>query len=217
MNNHRAAACALLLAGLILSASLVRGHSARSTIPPDLSLRPAGGQFLPPLRAANLLLQQREDTLILDFRREDLFRLYHLPGSLSGKDLNDPGLPGRLTGRRFVLVVGNSDEEARELATAGHERFPKQRWFALQGGVRAWYLAFELPVALFRDDPTPAEYEQRLALVRHHLLQQTSAPPTVLDALAELARLDIRPDALYAAPTRSLSGGTNKKISGGCE
>lgn len=218
MSNRIAGIFALLLGLLIMAGSLSRGHVAHSTTLPVLTLKPAGEVSLSPLRAADLLLRHGEKTIVLDLRSEPEFMLYHLPDSARIDGLADPGLPEIIADKGFILLVAATDQEAATSIAEGQSRFPDQRWLHLQGGARAWYLAFELPVGLFNDKPLPAGYEAALATVRTHLLTSAAGDSTVaLSALAELARLNVTPDALGSGKARSTAGANKKKIGGGCE
>jgi hypothetical protein len=86
----------------------------------------------------------------------------------------------------------------------------------LPDGARAWYLALELPVPLFSDQPAPDGYAVALARARSWL----SAPgpqgqAEALEAVQALAKAGYQPDLLQAGKKKAASGG-KKKISGGC-
>ncbi len=200
------------LALLYALGALATGHTVHSRPPADLQATPEAP--LDAWKAAARLLQA-PDTRVVDLRTPEAFRRYHLPGALNLGSGEAARLPGPL------LLVADGDEAAAEAARELRARTPGREVFWLAGGVRAWYLAFELPVPLFSDGPVPPGYDGDLARVKAALaapaLAAPAGDPEARQALDRLARANLQPTLLQPkGRPRPAAGGSARKISGGC-
>lgn len=195
------------LALLYALGALATGHAVHSRPPAGLQAAPEA-----PLDAWKVAarLLQAPDTRVVDLRAPEAFRRYHLPGALNLGAGEAAGLPGPL------LLVAEGDEAAAEAARELRARTPGREVFWLAGGVRAWYLAFELPVPLFSDSPVPPGYDGDLARVKAALAAPPGGPEA-RQALERLARANLQPTLLQPkGRPRPAAGGAARKISGGC-
>jgi len=201
---------ALVGLGLVyMLLALISGHEARAEPPEDLS---AGADAaLDVYRAAALVVNGAR---VVDVREAGDFERAHLPGAVSqpGADADELGAGAG----QPLLVIGGRDEATRKLVAEARAATPKAEVHFLRGGMRPWFLTFDLPVALFSAKPPPHGYEAALGAVRG-FLRAPSEPgrAAASEALQTLARLDYRPDLLGQAK-KTKAAKKRKKISGGC-
>lgn len=214
--NHRKAALALVAAaGLYMGASLATGRSARAEVPPDLTPGPAD-LSVDVWRAAAALVEAAGGAAVLDVRPAEAFARYHLPGAVSLPGASPDDVARRAGGRPFVLVYAGKDDVAERLVREARRGAPDARIHFLAEGARAWYLAFDLPVPLFSEQPPPDGYGEALERVERFLARpDPAARPATLESLRLLARAAYAPDLLRSG-AKAKATGAKKKIAGGC-
>lgn len=201
------------LAALVAGGSLAKGHNARANA--LLPLKADAERSLDLWKALDLLVRE-PGTRILDRRPPDSYAAWHIPGSVNLPGAGEAELRQALSQAPAVLMVATQDIVADEAVAAVRTAQPNARVHALKDGPRAWYLALELPVGMFREEAAPAGYAEALATLKAHLAQP--APKTrdaALEALQTLARLNVQPTLLKAGKKAAPAGGA-KPLAGGC-
>jgi hypothetical protein len=211
--NSRVGAGALVgLAALYLVASLAAGKKVRSEPLPDLTAAEAG---LDAWRAAAAMVDGTR-AVVVDTRAQEELQFYRAMGTTSLPGAGVGELRNLAKAHGAVVVASAKEEEARELVAKARAQDPQGRYHYLQGGLRAWYMAWELPVALFADAAPPRGYNDALATVRAFLREPAgAATPAVLEAVQEVARMGYVPTGVGGA-AKGTAAGKRKKLSGGC-
>jgi hypothetical protein len=213
-NSKWGAAVLIGLAALYLLLSLVTRRSAASDRPTDLSASDAG---LDVWKAAALLVREGGKVAVVDLRPMDRFDLYHVPRSRNvargdAADVAKLGFSGD-----YVLIIAEQDKDAEEVAAGLAKVDRSKHVHFLKDGVRAWYLAFELPVALFSDKPSPHGWDDAMATVRAwQAAGESRNAAEVLAALGTLSKAGYEPSMLQGRKPAAPSGASRKKITGGC-
>jgi len=212
--NSRVAAAILIGLGFVHAAlGLVLGRSARAEAPPDLGAA-AAEAGLDAWKAAALLVET--EAWLVDVRPRDAFAAYHLPGATSLPGAGAGQLTERLGAHPVIVVYAEKDEVARRLVAEARLAAPGARIHYVVDGARAWYLAFDLPVALFAEAAPPDGYRDALRAVKGWFLYRgTRTRGTTVEALRTLARVNYQP-SLLGARRKAASGGQRNKIGGGC-
>ncbi|MCP4605232.1 MAG: rhodanese-like domain-containing protein [Proteobacteria bacterium] len=211
-----------LLAGLgliYMISSLATGRSARAEAPPDLD----GYEFFTEMKiwqAAYYLVQGQGRTKVIDLRSEKEFARYHIPGSYN-KPGADTDSIAELAKKGRIFLVAAKDEQATKMAAILRSSSGLKNIHYIKGGVRTWYLTFELPVPLFSDKEAPFEYEKALAIVRAHFSDNGASNKggdmkQVSEAIRTLAGLGYEPTLLKKTGKSKSSNKKRKKIAGGC-
>ncbi len=211
--NSRIVAAALIsLAALYMVLSLAMGRSASAEPLPDLSLK-AADAGIGVWKAAGAAL---DGALFVDVRSPAKFARYHVKSAVNVPDA-DPAALRAAAKSREVIVVAPKDDDAQRRVAAARAADPNGKYFYLQNGVRDWYLTFELPVAMFNDQPAPRGYDEALASLKTAMAShdQTQRERGRM-ALFDLVRMNYQPTLLKSAGTAAAAGGARKKISGGC-
>ncbi len=195
------------LAAIYLIASLALGRSATAEPPPDLALK-AADAGIDVMKSVGATL---DGATFVDVRGPAEFAAYHIPGSVQVA-------PDDVATRKgTVIVVASRDAEAQKIVGAARVANPQGRYFFLKSGVRDWYTTFELPVALFNEQPPPRDYDQTLRTVRQYVVTRD---PAMRDrarmALFGLARMNYQPTLLASTSKSKPAAGARKKIAGGC-
>ena len=214
ITGDRVGAAVLVGLGLVhLVVALATGHSARAEVPPDLS--PAADELaLDPFKAAALLVTG-PGAQVVDVRGDDAYARGHLPGARHEAGASAAGLAA-LAAAGPVVVVAEEDEDALRLVSEARAAAPSAAIHALAGGERAWFLAFELPVPLFSEQPPPYGYEDAMETVRARFRDPAGVPAdAALAALQRLVAMDYRP-TLLAPKGGPKPAAKRKKVSGGC-
>jgi len=191
--------------------ALISGHEARAEPPLDLAARGADAGL--ELRKAAALVV--EGATVVDLRDEPAFARAHVPGArpMPGADA-DALRPLLAAGP--LLLVADQDADALRLSGALRGADAEAPAYFLKGGMRAWYLALELPVPLFSAKVPPYGYEPALQALQAFLAEPGDARrDAARQALQTLARLDYQPELLGQAK-KPKAAGPRKKISGGC-
>ena len=196
---------------LYLILSLAMGRSARSELPPDLSAGADAG--LDVWKTAALLL---DGGLLVDVRPDDELGRYHPPCAVHAPDADAAALRSLAHGAAVVVLAGK-DAAAQKLVGEARAADPAGRYFFLQDGSRAWYLALELPVPLFAEGPAPRGYDDAVATLKGWLAKpDPAARARALAAVQTLAKASYQPSLLKTGGKPKAAGGARKKISGGC-
>lgn len=204
----------VLAASVYLTASLASGHSAASHVPPELP--GAKEAALAPHPALTLVVREQTRVSIVDVRSSAEFAAYHLPGSISAPGASPRQVLAAMGDRPLGLLIASSDDDAAALITEVRLREPTRQLHFVQGGMRAVYLAFELPVPLFSAAPPPHGYHAASRTVREWLASgQAQDSRRVLDAIAHLATVEYAPTEL-GAKRPNAKAVVKKKITGGC-
>ncbi len=213
--NPKIGAGLLIGLGLLyLVIALATGHSARAEPAPDLR---ADGAGLDVWRTMTLMREKGSRLAVVDLRPADQFALYHLPGarSLPGGDADDVAKTEAAMDVSHTLLVTNKNATASKLVAELQSRGGEVSHHFLKGGVRAWYVAVELPVPLFSDQPVPRGFTDAKAAVRAWLAAPgRTVEPGLSEAIERLATTGYTPNLLAGKKKPKASG--KKKISGGC-
>ena len=181
-NPKWGAALLIGLAALYMVVSLATRRSAASDKPPDLAALDAG---LDVWKAAALLVRDGGRVAVIDVRPRERFEMYHLPGARNLPDANAAAVVSATGTAESLLLVADQDKDASLLVAEVSKQGRPQAHF-LKDGVRAWYLAFELPVPLFSDKPSPHGWEDAMAVTRAWFAHGGGGDPgDVLTALGE--------------------------------
>lgn len=213
-NSRVAAAVLIALAATYMVASIATGRTAHAEVPADLTVNAADAALTVPKSVAALL--GASNGVMIDIRSADEFATYHIPGSVSAAGADAEEVK-RLASGRPAILIASKDEVAQSAVVEAQKVDPKGEYHFLQNGVRDFYLTYELPVALFNDDPPPRGYAEAVGAVRSFV---STRDPRLRDqarhALLDLARYDYEPAMLRQAGKAKPAGGPRKKISGGC-
>lgn len=204
----------VLLSGIYCGFSLVSGHVAKAEAPPELNLPPSEAAIDVWKTVASLL--SGPSPLIVDIRDQEAFSAYHLPGSH-----HLPGATGKAivhlnAGQRPVVIIAAQESQAQKVVGEARSTDRTGKYYYLQGGAKAWYLTFELPLPLFSDHPLPAGYLDHLQAVKRALAAPEQASEQSKDSLEFVARAAIQPALLAGTAGNSTPAGGRKKLSGGC-
>jgi len=212
--NAKLGAALLVALGLLyMVLALVTGHSAVAEFPPDLSAYTAG---LDVWHTLALMVRQGNQLVIVDVRKTESYDQYHLSGSIHIPDASVAQLADISGSKPHVLLVAEDDQTASSLVGEVTQLDASSSYHFLNGGVQSWYLALELPVPLFNEQPPPYGYTAAMAIVTRWLAEPESAESdNVLSAIEKLVTLGYQPTQL-AADKKPLSSGGRKKIAGGC-
>ena len=200
------------LAAVYAVASVATGREARAERPLEIRADEAG---LDAWKAALLLVREPGRVAIVDVRSAERFGQYHLPGSVTMPGASAQELTAIAAGKAGMLIVAEADKDASVLTAAVASAVKPTPVHFLKDGVRAWYLAFELPVPLFSDKPAPHGYESSIQTVRACLSGACPKPDDATEAIGLLSRSPYEPSMLQGRKPAP-SGGAKKKISGGC-
>lgn len=212
--NTRWGAIALVgLAALYLVLSLALGRPARAERAPELRADEAG---LDVWRAAALLVREQGAVTVIDVRPKERFDLYHLPAAVSAPGARARDLATMASGKKAVLLVAEADKDASALAAELRAASPQLAIHFLKDGVRSWYSALELPVALFSDKAPPHGYAEAMTIARACLSASCSDTAKGIEAIGVLAKSSYEPTMLQGKKPAASAGGAKKKISGGC-
>lgn len=214
--DNTIAASLLVGAGLVhMVFALVTGHVAHAETPPELGVV-ATDVALDVWKSAALLVKEHASLTVVDVRPAEDYSLAHMPTAVSDPDADAESL-ATLAARGPVLVTAPTDAAALALVTRARATAADARIYYLEGGPRAWYLAFDLPVPLFSEAPPPRGYDDALRTVKQWLAEESGRGPTsdVVEAVQTLARLNYQPTLLGKAAKPKASG-PRKKVSGGC-
>ncbi len=200
------AAALLSLATAYAGVSMVAGRSARAERPPELR---ADDAALDVWRAAALVV--RDNAVIVDVRSKEHFDLYHLPSSISAPGAGAKAAVAAAEGKGVLLLVAETDKDGARLVAEGG---PAKVHY-VKDGVRAWYLAFEVPIPLFTDKPSPYGYDEALGTLRGWFRGDRSDRSKALEAVGILSKSGYEPTLLQGRKPASTTS-AKKKIAGGC-
>ena len=190
--------------------ALISGHEARAEVPEDLSAA-AAEAGLDVYKAAALVVNGAR---VVDLRDTEDFDRAHLPGAEHRPGAGSDDL--ELREGESLLVIGGKDDATGRLVAEARAAVPGARVHYLKGGMRSWFVTFDLPVPLFSTRPPPHGYEAALGTVRAFLRDPAeSRRAAAAESLQTLARLEYQPDLLGQAK-KPRATGKRKKISGGC-
>jgi rhodanese-related sulfurtransferase len=198
------------LAAIYMIGSLATGRNAHAERQPELKADEAG---LDVYKTASFLLKEPAQIAIVDVRSKEHFELYHLPKSISLPGADASAVVASIGSKQAILIVGETDKEASALTAEVIKAKPAAHF--LKDGVRAWYLAFELPVELFSDKPAPRGYAESVGVVNTCLRTSCANLARAQDAVAVLAKSPYEATMLQGKRS-SPTTGPKKKISGGC-
>ncbi|MFW5741249.1 MAG: rhodanese-like domain-containing protein [Myxococcota bacterium] len=211
--NEKYGAVALIaLAAVYMVVSLVTGHSAASEMPPDLSAPEAGVNVW---QATALVAKQGDAMAVVDVRDDERYELYHLPKSVSKPGADAGQVIDAASGKKVVLIVGETNAEAAKLAGQVAAEAKDLEVHFLQDGVRNWYLTYEVPVPLFNEKPPPHGWTEAMATARAFVQEGKGSPEQVVEAVGKLSSAGYAPTQLEGKKKKA-SGGKKKKITGGC-
>ncbi len=211
--NTKIGAAVLIGAAVVyMVVSLALGRNARADRGPELRADEAG---LDVFQAASLIIRESPNTVIVDMRDKASFDLYHVPHAVSLPSAGLSKVQELASGKAHLLVVAETDKDASSLVGAMLAGGGAKAHF-LKGGSRSWYLAFDLPVALFSDKPMPYGYNSSLALARSCLTGPCADTEVALGAVTSLAMLAYEPTMFQGKKQGPAASAGKKKISGGC-
>jgi len=212
--NTRWGAIALVgLATVYLVLSLALGRPARAERPPELRADEAG---LDVWHAAALLVRERGTVAVVDVRPKDRFDLYHVSSAVSAPGAGAREVAGTASGKKTVLLVAEADKEASALAAELRMTSPQLNVHFLKDGVRSWYSALELPVALFNEKAPPHGYTEAMTIARACVSGTCPDTARAIEAIGVLSKSPYEPAMLQGKKPAGSPGGAKKKISGGC-
>lgn len=213
-DSRRGAIVLAVIGATYLVAATAMGHNARSEAP--LDLRPQAAEAGLDVVKAAALLVQHPGTAILDVRLARDFALYHLAGAENEPGASAARVVERAKAAGAVLVVAATDPEGLALVDSARQAAPGLPIHFVKDGARGFYLAFELPVPLFSEQPPPHGYHDAVATLRLFLANRAAGDQkAAASALDMVARAGYRPTLLKGSSAPKAGGG-QKKISGGC-
>lgn len=212
-NSRIGATVLIALAALYAVGAAATGHSAQSETPPDLTALAADAGV--DVWQAVALMADPRGALLVDVRAEADRMRYPLPGAFAAPDATAETVAGR-KGYGTLVLVAPSDEAAQKLAAGvkSLDRDADVRF--LRGGARSWYLAFEMPVAMFSTAPEPHGYREAHATAKRFVNGAADLREQAGDAAVTLAKLNYTPDLLGQGAKPKAAAGGRKKIAGGC-
>jgi hypothetical protein len=211
-NTKIGAAVLVGLAVVYMGFSLALGRNARAERPQEVRADEAG---LDVWKASAFLVREPGRVAVIDVRPADRFALYNVPGSVSAARATAAEVMAAAKGKRGVLIVADADKDASALVAAAAPLDKAMELHFLKDGARAWYLAYELPVAMFTEAPPPHGYEAALTTVKRCVIGPCADAAAATDALIVLSRTAYEPTLLQGRKPAA-AGGAKKKISGGC-
>jgi len=212
--NSKYGAIALVgLAAIYMVISLATGRSAASEMPPDLSAPEAGVNVW---QATALFAEHGDQVAIVDVRSEEHFAMHHLRGAVSKPEADAADVLEAASGKSTVLLVASANPKASKLAGEVKNKARDLNVHFLQDGIRAWYLAYEVPVPLFNEKPPPHGWAEAMAAVRAFVHDGKGEPQDVVQAVGKLSNAAYAPTQLQGKKKKASSKNKKKKISGGC-
>lgn len=212
-NSRIGAAVLIGLAALYAVAAAATGHSAQSEIPPDLTARAADAGV--DVWQAVALMADPRGALLVDIRSDEDRSRYAVPGAFAMPDASAEKVAAK-SGYGTLVLVASSDETAQQIAARAKSLAPKADVRFLRGGARSWYLAFEMPVAMFSASPEPHGYREAHATATRFVNGAADLREQAGQAAVTLAKLNYTPDLLGEGTKPKAAAGGRKKISGGC-
>jgi rhodanese-related sulfurtransferase len=207
------AAVLIGLAALYAAGSTAMGKSARSEVPPDWSSA-AGDSGIEVWQTVATLADAR-GALLLDVRGAEDAARFAIPGAFPMPHASAKDVAAK-SGYGTIIVIAPSDEAAQKLVGEAKSLRPGADLRFLRGGARSWYLAFEMPVAMFSTKPEPHGYRAAHETAKRFVNGSADLRADAREAAITLAKLNYTPDLLgQGAKPKSAAGG-RKKISGGC-
>lgn len=211
-NSKAAAITTIALAAIYMIVSLATGRTAASQTPPDLSAPEAAVDVW---QASALLVREKGRTAVVDTRSSDEFALYHLPGSTSAPGASAQDVLKAAGAKPVILLLAETDAKAAGIAGQIKQAAAGAQVHFLKEGVRAWYLAYEIPVPLFADKPPPSGWSESMRLAKEFFAKgDASDPAAVLAAVGNLASSGYAASQLQGK--KKAPAAAKKKISGGC-
>lgn len=212
-NSRVGAALLLGLAAIYAVGAFATGHSAQSELPPDLTTLAADAGV--DVWQAVALLADDKGTMLIDVRGDEQRSQYALPGAFVMAGATAEKVAAK-SGHGPLLLVASSDEIAQQLAAKVKSLKPDADVRFLRGGAGSWYLAFDMPVALFSTSPEPHGYREAHATARSFVNGAADLRSEARGAAIKLARLNYTPDLLGQGTKPKAVAGGRKKIAGGC-
>ncbi len=211
-NNKYGAIALVGLAALYMIVSLATGRSAASEAPPNL----APAEAAVDVWQATVLMAQRGDAVaVVDVRPKEQFDLYHVPRSVSKPGASAGAVADAVRGKTAVLIVADTDANASKLAGEVATGDKAVAVHFLKEGVRAWYLAYVVPVPLFNEKPPPYGWTEAMATARAFVNDGAGSADEVVKAVGKLSTSGYAPTQLQGQK-KPAAGGAKKKIAGGC-
>jgi hypothetical protein len=210
-NTKIAGGALIALGALNLAIGLAMGHSASSQPPADLS---AKGAALNVWKTVALLADKPGKVALLDVRSSDQVELYSVSGSQTVSK-SASALIEKAVGKSHAVIIAEKDAVASKLVAKVRRKKPGTKFHYLRGGARSWYLALDLPVALFSSKKPPFGYQAALTTVKAFIKSKKGNAKAVKAALDKLVNANYQPN-LLAGKKKPKAGGKKKKISGGC-
>lgn len=212
-NSRIGAALLLGLAALYAAGATATGHSAQSELPPDLTALAADAGV--DVWQAVALMADAKGALLVDVRSDDERSRYGLPGAFAIPDATAEKVAAK-SGYGTLMLIASTDEIAQQLAAKARSIEPDADVRFLRGGARSWYLAFEMPVAMFSTTPEPHGYSEAHATAKRFVNGAADLRADAREAALTLAKLNYTPDLLGQGTKPKAAAGGRKKISGGC-
>lgn len=212
-NSRLGAALLIGLAALYAVGATATGHSAQSDLPPDLTALAADAGV--DVWQAVALMADAKGALLVDVRSDDERSRYAIPGAVAIPDASGEAVAAK-TGYGTLVLVATSDETAQQLAAKARLLKPDSDVRFLRGGARSWYLAFEMPVAMFSATPEPRGYSDAHATAKRFVNGAADLRADAREAALTLAKLNYTPDLLGQGTKPKAAAGGRKKIAGGC-
>ena len=212
-NSRIGAALLLGLAALYAAGAAALGHSAQSELPPDLTALAADAGV--DVWQTVALMAGTRGALLVDVRSDEERSRYAFPGAFVIPDATADKVAAK-TDYGTLVLVASTDETAQQLAAKAKSVRPDADVRFLRGGARSWYLAFEMPVALFSTVAEPHGYREAHATAKRFVNGAADLREPARNAAVTLAKLNYTPDLLGQGTKPKAATGGRKKISGGC-